>query len=286
MTRLLICNTNIAKIIRNLHNYVNLAFFELINQIYYYENSFRVELRMFFLSNTRREVADLVREEGRAAPVREYNNLLSSLGSAVNLLIYRDAIPEFHSEGSFASLEFNKLLRWSEKDWSKLYKRLSTDDWIIVFVARGGFMLLDTIENKIDDFTWTYIKPKLDEVKPHEDSSVYDEYTDPALEEKLAEFNGQDLKVLYVEDVILDDYESNVDYVQEMFTSLAEDHNINIVDHAILCLLTRTTQVSGTPVYGTLISYNGGILTDRGNDSQEGFDYYDFSEIKEYIDDH
>ena len=71
-----------------------------------------------------------------------------------------------------------------------------------------------------------------------------------------------------------------------MFTSLAEDHNINNVDHAILCLLTRTTQVSGTPVYGTLISYNGGILTDWGNDSQEGFDYYDFSEIKEYIDDH
>ncbi len=83
----------------------------------------------------------------------------------------------------------------------------------------------------------------------------------------------------------MDDYESNIDSIQEIIATKAEEYNIEILDRMALALLTRTTSVSGMPVYGTLISYHGGILTDWGNDSPDRFDYYDFSEIKENIDD-
>jgi hypothetical protein len=240
---------------------------------------------MFFLSMSRKEVAEIIREEGRAAPKREYNTLLSRLNKSTNLLIYRRTIPEFNAVGfTFAPLAFNTLISWSEKDWQKLYKRLKDENWLIVWVARSAFILLDVLENHIDDFPWTYIKPKTT-VKSHEDESIFDEYTDEHLDEKLSKFEGQEVNVLYVDDIIMDDYESNIDYVQEIIATKAEEFNIEIVDRVALALLTRTTSVSGMPVYGTLISYHGGILTDWGNDSPDRFDYNDFSETKEYIDD-
>ncbi|MFW9930704.1 MAG: hypothetical protein ACFFD1_15045 [Candidatus Thorarchaeota archaeon] len=240
---------------------------------------------MFFLSMSRKEVAEILREEGRAAPIREYNTLLDSLKSSVNLLIYRNTIPEYSAVGSsFSPLSFNTLMNWSERDWQKLFKRFKDENWLIVWVARGAFILLDVLENHLDDYTWTYIKPKTN-VKPHEDESIFDEYTDELLDEKFSKFEGEEIHVLYVDDIILDDYESNVDYVQEFITTKAEEYNIEVVERVVLALLTRTTSVSGMPVYGTLISYQGGILTDWGNDSPDRFDFNDFSETKEYIDD-
>lgn len=240
---------------------------------------------MFFLSMSRKEVAELIGEEGRAAPKREYNTLLNRLNKSTNLLIYRTAVPEFNVVGTtFAPLAFNTLIRWSEKDWQKMYKRLKDENWLIVWVARGAFILLDVLENHLDEYPWTYIKPKTD-VKSHEDDSIFDEYTDEDLDKKLSKFEGQEVNVLYIDDIILDDYESNIDTIQEIIATKAEEYNIEIVDRMALALLTRTTSVSGMPVYGTLISYHGGILTDWGNDSPDRFDYYDFSEIKENIDD-
>ena len=240
---------------------------------------------MFFLSMSRKEVAELIGEEGRAAPKREYNTLLNRLNKSTNLLIYRTAVPEFNVVGTtFAPLAFNTLIRWSEKDWQKMYKRLKDENWLIVWVARGAFILLDVLENHLDEYPWTYIKPKT-EVKSHEDDSIFDEYTDEDLDKKLAKFEGQEINVLYIDDIIMDDYESNIDTIQEIIATKAEEYNIEIVDRMALALLTRTTSVSGMPVYGTLISYHGGILTDWGNDSPDRFDYYDFSEIKENIDD-
>ena len=240
---------------------------------------------MFFLSMSRKEVAELLREEGRAAPKNEYNRLLSRLNKSTNLLIYRNAIPESNAVGtSFAPLAINTLIRWSEKDWQKMYKRLKDENWLIIWIARGAFVLVDVLENHVDDYPWTYIKPKTS-LKSHEDESIFDEFTDELLNEKLSKFEGQELNLLYIDDIIMDDYESNIDAVQEIIVTKAEEYNIEIVDRAALALLTRSTSVSGMPVYGTLISYHGGILTDWGNDSPDRFDYNDFTEIKEYIDD-
>ena len=43
--------------------------------------------------------------------------------------------------------------------------------------------LVDVLENHVDDYPWTYIKPKTSS-KSHEDESIFDEYTDGLLNEK------------------------------------------------------------------------------------------------------
>lgn len=234
---------------------------------------------------SRKEVAELIKEEGRSAPKREYNTLVNRLNKSTNLLIYRNSIPEANAVGfTFAPISLNTLIGWSEKDWQKLLKKIKDGNWLVVWVARGGLILLDALENHLDDCVWTYIKPKTP-LKSHEDKSVFDEYTDDLLDEKLAKFEGQELNILFVDDIIIDDYDSNIEIVQEQIVTKAEEYNIEILERIALALLTRSTSVSGMPVYGTLISYHGGILTDWGNDSPDRFDYNDFSEIIEYIDD-
>jgi len=236
---------------------------------------------------TRKEVLEFLKEEGRAAPIREYNSLIDSLNSASNLLIYRNSIPEYSVVGeSFAPLSLNTLLRWSERDWSRMYKKFKSDtSWFVVFVARGGFILMDTIENHIDEFPWTYIKPKTN-IRSHEDESMFDTYTDEQLDQKMSKMRGKSLSILYIEDMIPDDYDdSNIEITNEIISAKAEEFDIEITERAVIALLTRTTSISGMPVYGTLISYQGGVILDWGNDRTDGFDFFDFSETKEYIDD-
>lgn len=240
---------------------------------------------MFFTAQGKKELADVLSARKAAGPIREYNRLVESLNSSISLYIYTTVPPDFETD-SKSVLGFNQLLGWAKDDWKPAFKKFD-DNTLIVFVARGGMILLDELENAIDSFVWTFIKPKLSP-KSHEANEIYEEYTDPDLEEKLSKFgNEKPLNILFIEDIVEEDeYESNVVSTMEILADKLIEHDIEIGETACLALLTRTSQISNIPVYGVLLSYSGGIEIDWGNDNPEGEDFHDFSENKEYIEDH
>lgn len=240
---------------------------------------------MFFLAQKNTELANFLRQKKTNGPIREYERLVKSLDDAVSLMVYASgAPPDFDTEPK-SYLRFNQLVDWAKDDWETIFNRLD-EDWIIVFIARGGFILLDEIENNIDDYIWTYIKPNLSP-RQHEPIDIAEEFTDENLKKKLKNFKGETLNILFIEDIVEEDeYEANIVIVMEELADKLEDYDIEIGETACVSLLTRTAQISSIPVYGILVSWSGGLQTDWGNDNPERLDYHDFSENLEYIADH
>ncbi|MHA1214482.1 MAG: hypothetical protein ACTSR2_13365 [Candidatus Hodarchaeales archaeon] len=234
---------------------------------------------VFFLSQKELEIPEILKKDPSAK--KAYNELLSGLEEALMLYIY-DSGPYPPDKGS-QILPFSDLSHWAEQDWKTLYPKFEKKHWLVVFVARGGFQLIDLIEGKIDDFPWTYFKPKV-EPREFEDENVFTEYCDPAFEEKLADFIDESVSILFVEDIVStgENLEAVFDYTME----IAEEYNVEIGDVATIALITRMKNLGTIPIYGVLTDIQIDIRCSWGNDLPERIDARDFSENKEYVDDH
>jgi hypothetical protein len=242
---------------------------------------------VFFLSQANEELVEKLGTRKTSQQLKEYNKLMETLNDSVALKVILGSTPDFDTEQK-TYLNYSTAVEWAKHDWKALFDSIDADEdnWIVVFVARGGFMLLEEIENEIDELTWTYIKPKV-QLKTHESDDIFDEFTDEDLVEKLENFAGETLNILFIEDIVEEDeYESNLATALEVLAGKLEDLDIEIGETACLSLITRTSQLAGISVYGLLLSYSGGVETDWGNNMAEGEDYYDFNDILETVIDH
>jgi len=242
---------------------------------------------VFFLSQENKELVEILGTRKSSQQYKEYNRLIETLNDSVSLFIHMGSIPDFDTEQR-SYLSFNTAVNWAKQDWKSIITQLDSEEehWIIVFVSRGGFILLDELENDLDDFVWTYIKPKVNP-KPHESDDLFEEYSDDELDTKLKQFKGKQINILFVEDIVEEDeYESNLASALEIIAGKLEDYDISIGETNCIALITRTSQLAGITVYGLLVSYSGGIECDWGNDLSEGEDYYEFADLLETISDH
>ncbi|MFX0093778.1 MAG: hypothetical protein ACFFBD_18645 [Candidatus Hodarchaeota archaeon] len=205
---------------------------------------------------------------------QEYKGFLDELTSSMELFVHLSGpLPE---EAEVQTLPFSMAVQWAQKDWEllKLPK-----PWTVVWVARGGFVLLDYVESIISDSIWTYKKP----IAPnHEDVSVFEDFSDEFFELKLAEYEKKATSLIFIEDII--DTGENLEVVSEFTVEMCEELEIEILGRATLCLLTRMQTLGNMKLYGVYTSYEGGISgRSWGNDRPDGFDYYDFREQREYI---
>ncbi|MFX0113687.1 MAG: hypothetical protein ACFFB3_04000 [Candidatus Hodarchaeota archaeon] len=239
---------------------------------------------MFFLSQSDKEIATLLEDDQEAT--RFYTEFLGRLGQAMTLYIHHyGPIPDdMEQTGETCVLPFNVAIEWAEKDWERLWKFLQgSGNWLIVWVARGGLILLDELESRLDEFMWTYVKPK-SEVREHEDEEIFEEYTDPELEAKIEEFSGVEVSILFIDDIISDP--ENLNLAMEHILDACEEQEVEVADMAVLSIMTRERRIGPLPVFGVLADYSGEIRVAWGNDSPDGLDEYDFSEAKETIDDY
>ena len=189
----------------------------------------------------------------------------------------------YPSEEGAQILPLSDLALWAEEDWKLLYPKFDKKRWIVVYVARGGFQLVDLIENKIDDFVWTYIKPKT-EIREFEDSSIYSEYADPAFEDKFADFMEENTSILFVEDIISTG--ENLEAAFDVTMEIAEEYNVEVGDVATIALMSRMKNLGTIPIYGVQTDIQIDLRSSWGNDLPDRIDSRDFLENKEYIDDH
>ena len=234
---------------------------------------------VFFLSQKENEIPDILKNDPAAK--KAYNEILSGLEKALMLYIY-DSGPYPPDEGS-QILPFADLSHWAEHDWKSLHPKFEKKRWIVVFVARGGFQLIDLIENKIDDFTWTYIKPRT-ELRDFEDESIYLEYRDPVFEEKFADFMDENVSILFIEDIVSTG--ENLEVVFDHTMEVAEEYNVEVGDVVTLALISRMRNIGTMPIYGVQTDIQIDLRCSWGNDLPDRIDARDFSENKEYIDDH
>lgn len=231
-----------------------------------------------------KEIAKVFEEDPETS--RFYVDFLECLGQAMTLYIHHyGPIPDdMEQTGETCVFPFNVALEWAEKDWDQLWKFLqSSSTWIVVWVSRGGLILLDELESRLDEFMWTYYKPKSIQ-REHEDANVFEEYTDQELKPKIEEFEGTEVSILFVDDIIQDP--ENLNIAMESVLDICEEHDVTVADMAVLALMTRERQIGPLPVFGVLTDYSGEIRVAWGNDSPDGLDSYDFSEARETIDDH
>lgn len=234
---------------------------------------------VFFLSQKENEVPDILKKDHAAK--KAYNEILEGLEKALMLYIY-DSGPYPAEEGS-QILPFADLSHWAEHDWKLLYPKFEKKRWIVVFIARGGLQLIDLIENKIDDFTWTYVKPQT-EIRDFEDEAIYMEYRDPVFEEKFADYMEESVSILFVEDIISTG--ENVEAVFDLTMEVAEDYNVEVGDVVTLALISRMRNIGTMPIYGVQTDIQIDLRCSWGNDLPDRIDARDFSENKEYVDDH
>lgn len=234
---------------------------------------------VFFLSQKEKEIPDILKKDPAAK--KAYNEILSGLEEALMLYVY-DSGPYPSDEGS-QILPLSDLAIWAEADWKLLYPKFEKKRWIVVYVARGGFQLVDLIENKIDDFTWTYFKPET-EVREFEDSSIYSEYRDPAFEDKFADFMEENTSILFVEDIISTG--ENLEAAFDITMEVAEEYNVEVGDVATMALISRIRNLGTIPIYGVQTDIQIDLRSSWGNDLSDRIDARDFLENKEYIDDH
>lgn len=234
---------------------------------------------VFFLSQKEKEIPDILKKDPAAK--KAYNEILSGLEKALMLYTY-DSGP-YPSEEGAQILPLSDLAIWAEEDWKLLYPKFDKKRWIVVYVARGGFQLVDLIENKIDDFVWTYIKPKT-EIREFEDSSIYSEYADPAFEDKFADFMEENTSILFVEDIISTG--ENLEAAFDVTMEIAEEYNVEVGDVATIALMSRMRNLGTIPIYGVQTDIQIDLRSSWGNDLPDRIDSRDFLENKEYIDDH
>ncbi|MFX1504910.1 MAG: hypothetical protein ACFFDC_02240 [Promethearchaeota archaeon] len=234
---------------------------------------------VFFLSQKENEVPDILKKDHAAK--KAYNEILEGLEKALMLYIY-DSGPYPQEEGS-QILPFADLSHWAEHDWKLLYPKFEKKRWIVVFIARGGLQLIDLIENKIDDFTWTYVKPQT-EIRDFEDEAIYMEYRDPVFEEKFADYMEESVSILFVEDIISTG--ENVEAVFDLTMEVAEEYNVEVGDVVTLALISRMRNIGTMPIYGVQTDIQIDLRCSWGNDLPDRIDARDFSENKEYVDDH
>ncbi|MFX0061572.1 MAG: hypothetical protein ACFFC7_05240 [Candidatus Hermodarchaeota archaeon] len=227
---------------------------------------------MFSLSQMEKEIQQILKDsESR----NWYKGFIEELSSSMEMYIHLSGpLPE--EEPEVTTLPFNMAIQWAQRDWEALKL---PKPWTVVWVARGGFILLDYVEKIINDSIWTYIKP----VSPtHEDPSVFEQYSDPDFEAKIAEYENKTTSLIFIEDIV--DSGENLEIVSEFTIEKCEELEIEIVDRATLCLLTRMQSLGNMKIYGVFTSYEGGISERSwGNNRPDGFDYYDFREQREYI---
>ena len=234
---------------------------------------------VFFLSQKENEVPDILKKDHAAK--KAYNEILEGLEKALMLYIY-DSGPYPPEEGS-QILPFADLAHWAEHDWKLLYPKFEKKRWIVVFIARGGLQLIDLIENKIDDFTWTYVKPQT-EIRDFEDEAIYMEYRDPVFEEKFADYMEESVSILFVDDIISTG--ENVEAVFDLTMEVAEEYNVEVGDVVTLALISRMKNIGTMPIYGVQTDIQIDLRCSWGNDLPDRIDARDFSENKEYVDDH
>lgn len=234
---------------------------------------------VFFLSQKEKEIPDILKKDPAAK--KAYNEILSGLEKALMLYIY-DSGP-YPSEEGAQILPLSDLALWAEEDWKLLYPKFDKKRWIVVYVARGGFQLVDLIENKTDDFIWTYFKPKT-EIREFEDSSIYSEYRDPAFEDKFADFMEENTSILFVEDIISTG--ENLEAAFDVTMEIAEQYNVEVGDVATIALMSRIRNLGTIPIYGVQTDIQIDLRSSWGNDLPDRIDSRDFSENKEYVDDH
>ncbi len=234
---------------------------------------------VFFLSQKEKEIPDILKKDPAAK--KAYNEILSGLEKALMLYIY-DSGP-YPSEEGAQILPLSDLALWAEEDWKLLYPKFDKKRWIVVYVARGGFQLVDLIENKTDDFIWTYFKPKT-EIREFEDSSIYSEYADPAFEDKFADFMEENTSILFVEDIISTG--ENLEAAFDVTMEIAEQYNVEVGDVATIALMSRIRNLGTIPIYGVQTDIQIDLRSSWGNDLPDRIDSRDFSENKEYVDDH
>ena len=234
---------------------------------------------VFFLSQKEKEIPDILKKDPAAK--KAYNEILSGLEKALMLYTY-DSGP-YPSEEGAQILPLSDLAIWAEEDWKLLYPKFDKKRWIVVYVARGGFQLVDLIENKIDDFVWTYFKPKT-EIREFEDNSIYSEYADPAFEDKFADFMEENTSILFVEDIISTG--ENLEAAFDVTMEIAEEYNVEVGDVATIALMSRMRNLGTIPIYGVQTDIQIDLRSSWGNDLPDRIDSRDFLENKEYIDDH
>ena len=234
---------------------------------------------VFFLSKKEVEIPEILKKDPAAK--KAYKEILEGLEKALILYIY-DSGPYPPDEGA-QILPFTDLANWAEQDWKLLYPKFEKKRWLVIYVARGGYQLIDLIENKIDDFVWTYFKPRT-EARDFEDETIYEEYRDPAFEEKFADFMDESVSILFVEDIIStgENLEAAFDYTMEV----AEEYNVEVGDVVTMALISRMRNLGTIPIYGVQTDIQIDLRCSWGNDLPDRIDARDFTEGKEYVDDH
>ena len=144
---------------------------------------------------------------------------------------------------------------------------------------------MDSVENKLDNYPFTYWKPQTRKYLPHDDPDAYEDFCDSAFMDKLAEYSGSKTSFVFIDDFI-DAEETNLEAVLEHTLEVAEELEIEVDKTVAVCLLTKNKQIGEMPIYGVLTDYNATISVAWGNDSPNGIDERDFYEQKEFIDDH
>lgn len=236
---------------------------------------------MFFLSQQEKEIPEILKEDHTA--LEAFKEFRDEVKESIKLYVY-DSGP-YPEEKGVLILPFNNLAQWAEQDWKSLFPKFEKKRWLVIYIARGGFQLIDLIENYIDDFHWTYYKPKHDDnEREWEDDSIFEEYSDKVLEDKFADYMEESVSLLLIEDVISTGV--NVEATYDHILEVAEEYEVEIGETAIISLLTRQKSVGTIPVYGVLADIQIDINTSWGNDLPDRIDYRDFQELKDYCDDH
>lgn len=238
--------------------------------------------KLFFLSQSGKEVGEVIQgEEAKSF----YEEFLEKSSTALRLYIHDSGpIPEDEEGANLAILPFNTVTTWAMKDWTSVLTNIEDKEPIVViWIARGGFQLLDLLDDRLDNYIWTYWKPNIFP-RSHEDEKVFEEFTDQAFEDKIAEFADSSVTLLFIEDII--DTEENMEIVVEKTLEICEELNIEVKEMITFALLSRLRDPVGMPAYGVLVDFGGDIGSSWGNDLEDQMDLHDFSEEKETVDDH
>ena len=87
-----------------------------------------------------------------------------------------------------------------------------------------------------------------------------------------------------IDDIIStgENLEAAFDYAMEV----AEEYNLEIGDVVTIALISRIRNLGTIPIYGVQTDIQIDLRCSWGNDLSERIDAHDFTESKEYVDDH
>jgi hypothetical protein len=94
----------------------------------------------------------------------------------------------------------------------------------------------------------------------------------------------ENTSILFVEDLISTG--ENLEAAFDITMEVAEEYNVEVGDVATMALISRIRNLGTMPIYGVQTDIQIDLRCSWGNDLSDRIDARDFSENREYIDDH